>query len=169
MSCPSFIPIHTIASKQGKNICQCLPSVHASTGCDSINSVFGIGKKTAYTVVRKMANFVASGLRFSSDGFRAVWIAAVRSLVLAMYGNKGRKCKTLDEVRYVLATTTDESATQLPPTENASKEHASRARYQAFIWCHSHLNKPQLDEPEECGWYRDWITPCHVHKGICSC
>ena len=119
-----FIPIHNIASKLGQNISVLIPLVHAPTGCDSTNSLFGIGKITAYTVVGKMANSVASGLGFSSDGSSTVWIAAVRSLVLAMYGNKGRKCKTLDEVRYALTTTTDKSATQLPPTEDASKEHA---------------------------------------------
>ena len=70
-----------------------------------------------------------------------------------------------------VATTTDKSATQLPQTEDAFKEHASRERYQAVIWCHSHLSKPQLDAPEDCGWYRDYsgLQPCHVHKGICSC
>ena len=39
-----------------------IPLVHAPTGCDYTNSLFGIGKKTAYTVVCKMANAVASDL-----------------------------------------------------------------------------------------------------------
>ena len=37
---------------------------------------------------------------------------------------------TLDELRYIMGTTTDKSASMLPPTEDAFKQHVLRAKYQ---------------------------------------
>ena len=46
---------------------------------------------------------------------------------------------TLDELRYIMATTT-ESASMRPPTEDAFKQHVVlRAKHQTRIWCNSHI------------------------------
>jgi hypothetical protein len=150
-----FIPIHTIAAKLGPDVCRCLPQVHALTGCDSTSSLFGIGKKTAYSVLCKIANLVSSNLSFDDNVSLVKWIEGARTLVLSMYGNKGKRSKTLDDVHYLFATTTDKPATQLPPADDAFKVHASRARYQSFIWCCSHVPKPELDAPDDSGWFLD--------------
>lgn len=147
-----FIPVHSLASELGKATCQSLPSVHAITGCDSTNAIFGIGKKTACTILQNMPESVCSKLYKSPA---ESWLAAATEFVLLMYGKKAGKCKTLNELRYKLATTTDKPANQLPPTDDAFKQHALRAMYQSLIWCNSHLPKPQLGEPEDFGWYRD--------------
>ena len=114
-----FIPILTIAEKIGNDICQSLLATHALSGCDSMSSLFSIGKKTAYqTLCMKVTprNLVTGLQRVNHlEG----WIEAARELVLAMYGRKSKTCKTLDELRFLRATTSDKPAAQLPPTEDA--------------------------------------------------
>ena len=148
-----FIPIHIIGDELGDMFCQSLPSAHALTGCDSTNAFFGVGKKTVFTTLQKQIESGAvDGL---TDPGGPDWIEAARKLVLGLHGNKGQKCATLNELRYLLATTTDKQASQLPPTEDAFKQHSLRARYQTVIWCSSHIAKPELESPVGNGWYRD--------------
>ena len=109
-------------------------------------------KKSACTILQNMPQSVCSKLYKSPA---ESWLAAATEFVLLMYGKKAGKCKTLNELRYKLATTTDKPANQLPPTDDAFKQHALRAMYQSLIWCNSHLPKPHLGEPEDFGWYRD--------------
>lgn len=150
-----FIPIHSIASKLGSQICQCLPAAHALTGCDSTNAMFGIGKKTMYAALERELGSSQSdyGLANVND---PKWMEAARYLIIAMYKSKNKKkCRILDELRHHLATTTDKLVVQLPPTEDAFREHALRARFQTLIWCRSHIPKPELDDPTKCGWFKD--------------
>ena len=66
--------------------------------------------------------------------------------MLWVYGKKTIPCSTLDKLRYVLASTTDKSAAELPPTEDAFMQHVMKARYQVAIWCQSHIANPVLWE-----------------------
>ena len=50
------------------------------------------------------------------------------SNALLSYGKKGRDVDTFDELRYTMVMTTDKSATVLPPTEDAFKEHVIHAK-----------------------------------------
>ncbi|KAF5297723.1 hypothetical protein FQR65_LT19684 [Abscondita terminalis] len=51
-----FIPIHTLAHNLGNSICNSLPAFHALTGCDTTNSLFKIGKNSAFNVLSKNVN-----------------------------------------------------------------------------------------------------------------
>ena len=142
-----FIPVHNIRDQLGDTFCQCLPSCHSLTGCDTTN---GIGKKTAFTTLQKLIDSGSVvGLANPDD---PEWMAAARVLVLSLYGCKRRSCATLDELRYLLATTTDKPSRQLPPTEDAFKQHSLRACYQTMVWCKSHIAKPELVSPVGNGW-----------------
>ena len=61
------------------------------------------------------------------------------SNALLSYGKKGRDVDTFDEMRYTMVMTTDKSATVLPPTEDAFKEHVIHAKCHTLIWCKSHI------------------------------
>ena len=54
------------------------------------------------------------------------------SNALLSYGKKGRDVDTFDELRYTMVMTTDKSATVLPPTEDAFKEHVIHAK--CLLW-----------------------------------
>ena len=96
-----------------------------------------------------MANFGLSGCLEEA-------IPVARKYALLLYGQKkrvdGQPCTTLDELRYTLASTTDSSAANLPPTEDAFQQHVSRAMYQTAVWCNCHVAKPHLWDPVGGGW-----------------
>ena len=152
-----FIPIHEIAAKLGSEICGSILATHALTGCDSTSSLFGIGKKAAYQALSKK---VTTGNALAAAGLRNAnvlesWMEAAIELVLAMYGKKAKACKTLDELRYLLATTSNKLANQLPPTKDAFRQHALRTHLQTLIWTQSHIAKPNIPDPDGHGWFRD--------------
>ena len=45
------VPMHSICAAVGAQFCNVLPAMHSLTGCDSVSSLFGIGKKTVFNVV----------------------------------------------------------------------------------------------------------------------
>ena len=40
------IPIHSISTSLGRNICKALPMFHSLTGCDTVSAFFGHGKQS---------------------------------------------------------------------------------------------------------------------------
>ena len=129
-----FIPVTTIAATIGKNVCESLPAAHAITGCDSTSSFFKIGKRTAYTKLVNQVKVEPTALNsFGQSNTLDQDIAAARKYILGIYSPKSTTCASLDRLRYILASTTDKSAAQLPPTEDAFKQHVMRARYQTAI------------------------------------
>ena len=52
-----YIPIHTCAETFGRKLCSSLTLWHALTGCDTVSSFNGKGKKTAWKVLRVLATF----------------------------------------------------------------------------------------------------------------
>jgi len=68
----------------------------------------------------------------------------------------------LNELRFLLATTTDKPASVLPPTEDAFKQHVLRAQYQVAVWCQSHIAKPVDMDPVGRGWR--WHMPNNVQE-----
>lgn len=61
--------------------------------------------------------------------------------------SNNRPCSTLDEVQFVLASTTGTSALNLPPTKDAFQQHCWRDMYQTAIWHASHLPKHSFWDP----------------------
>ena len=47
-----FIPVHSICSILNPDLCNILPAAHAITRCDSTSSLFGIGKRTVFKVLK---------------------------------------------------------------------------------------------------------------------
>jgi len=47
-----FIPVHTICVSLSHDFCHILPAVLALTGCDSVSSLFGIGNKSVFNLLK---------------------------------------------------------------------------------------------------------------------
>ena len=47
-----FLPIHELCSSLSEITCRVLPAAHALSGCDTISSFFGIGKKSVYKILK---------------------------------------------------------------------------------------------------------------------
>ena len=144
-----YIPVHRIANELGQTVC--LPAAHALTGCDTTCSMNRIGKKTAYSKLLKNVDTLSNLKTFHEDD-REDSFAVARSYALLLYGKKGSDMDTLDELRYIMATTTDKPASMLPPTEDAFKQHVLRAKHQTRIWCNSHMPNEVVIEPVGHGW-----------------
>ena len=93
---------------------------------------------------------------FGLTGNLADSLPMARHYALILYGQKknqkGQQCTSLDELRYVLASTSDMPASQLPPTQDSFRQHVLRAMYQTAVWCHSHQKKTVLWSPVGKGW-----------------
>lgn len=147
-----YIPVHIIVKELGPVVCGCLPAVHSLTGCDTTCSLNRIGKRTVYSKLVKNADAISKLATFHEDDTDDS-IAVARQFVLLLYaGKKGRGVTTLDELRYVMATTTDKNAAMLPPTEDSFKQHVLRAKFQARLWCESHIAIQETVEPVGHGW-----------------
>ena len=79
-------------------------------------------------------------------------LAHATRYALLLYGTKAKSSKSLDELRYILATTYDKPASGCPPTADAFKQHLRRVHYQVSIWKHSHVAKPEIGTPTQNGW-----------------
>ena len=55
-------------------------------------------------------------------------------------------------MRYTMAMTTDKTATMLPSTEHAFKQHVLRAKFLTLIWCKGHIPNQELIEPVGRSW-----------------
>jgi len=53
---------------------------------------------------------------------------------------------SLNELRFILATTTDKAASLLPPTVDAYEQHALRALYQVNVWCQESYFRAGFDK-----------------------
>lgn len=58
----------------------------------------------------------------------------------------------LDKLRYVMASTTNASAAQLPQTKDAFRQHVPRSMYQTAVWNHSRVPKALLRNYIGKGW-----------------
>ena len=61
---------------------------------------------------------------------------------------KGEDDDTLDQLCYIIAMTTNKSASMLLPAEDSFKQHVLHAQ----IWCESHIPNPEAVEPVGHGW-----------------
>ena len=52
-----YISVHSINVSRGPSLCKALPGFHAPTGCDSMSSLYGIGKKKAWNDIEKSIEF----------------------------------------------------------------------------------------------------------------
>ena len=151
-----FVPIHVISQKLGSIVCSILPAVHAITGCDSTSSIHKIGKNRAYIKMMNEKEQIKDLADLGDEIHDSKFINAARHFLLMMYGVKMKSSKsistTLDDYRFVIASTPNKSSSSLPPTENAFYQHIIRCKIQVQIWLSSHAPKPSLWIPIGNGW-----------------
>ncbi len=151
-----FIPINKVAKNLGKDMSSCLPACHSLTGCDTTSSLYRIGKTTAFNKLKNNIKELKDLAHFGLSSSLEDSLAIARKFALLLYGNRkkdnGQMCTNLDELRFIIASTTDASSANLPPTEDAFEQHVKRCMYQTAIWCRSHMPNPPLWSPIGKGW-----------------
>lgn len=87
--------------------------------------MFKIDKKTAYDVFSKnLDTFKELSNLNSVSTPEAVDIAT--KFALALFKNKNESIQTLNELRFQLTTTSNKSASELPPTDDAFYQHVMK-------------------------------------------
>jgi len=124
--------------------------MHALSDCDTTSALYKVGKRTGYLVFAKNVEALEKLETFQDD---TAFLDTARRFVLLMHGKNSQTLSSLNELRFLLATTTDKPATALPPAEDAFKQHVLRAQYQVAVWCQSHIAKPVDMDPVGHGWH----------------
>lgn len=86
-----YIPVHTIAQQLGNARSSALPVFHSLTGCDTVSSLYGKGKKTAWNVWQQNPD-VTSPLKALSAAPAVVTddvFSAIQDFVVKMYDLDG--------------------------------------------------------------------------------
>lgn len=129
-----YIHINKICNNLGIGICLSLPAIHALTGCDTTSALYGIRKKTAYTVLKRNKSTLELDKFATASIDDAIKIA--RRYVLLLYRSK--TCKNLDDLRYNLLQNSNKTISNFPPTEDSFIHHVKRSLLQVKICCNSH-------------------------------
>ena len=131
------------------------------TGCDSVSSFNGIGKRSAFKILKEKKEKLIDLFEFGDNPIlhiQSEFVETCISFVCSLY-DKGDTCD-INSLRYKFFTQKNKSAENLPPTLDALILHLKRACYQTFIWkqaCQPELNLPS---PDGNGWY--------VNNGVLS-
>ena len=159
-----YIPVHELCSSLTNITREILPAAHALTGCDTTSSLFGIGKKSVFKLLKSSsAELVGLSQLGNSDIDTSICVA--RKLVSKLYDPKGKYKSShhdLNKLRVRLATSKDCSLVRLPPSEASFKQHVLRASIQTKIWMTSHQAKPPIGSPYEYGWKKSCNGPTPV-------
>jgi len=169
------IAVHSVVNGLPCYIVDNIPFFHAFTGCDTVSTFYGIGKKTAWKVWMTYRNIdKVFGSFMAYDEINDDMFKTLQRFVVLMYD---RTCpaSTVNECRRLLFTKKSRTIENIPPTADALMQHTKRAIFQAHVWMEC-LQKCVTDYfPADYGWkvvdggqYQPlWITQPDV-SSFCS-
>lgn len=148
-----YIAVHDLVASMDPTLCQYLPVFHAFTGCDTVSSFTGKGKKTAWETWRSFpeVNSAFEEICTMPNELSEASILLIERFVVLMYDRVSEDL-TVNEARKQLFTKKSRAIEHIPPTKSALLQHLKRASYQAFIWVQSLTKAPDLPEPCNWGW-----------------
>ena len=173
-----FIPVYSICNILNPVLCNILPAAHAIIRCDSTSSLFGIGKRTVFKVLKDSPeNFTELSILVDCDTDKS--IDAARKLVCRLYDQKGKlKEDHVDhnKLRVRLATLRDACLAK-PPCEATFTQHVLRSSLQINIWVTSLVAKPPMKYVVLFGWEdRNGLVPVYFKMSsdflqdlVCTC
>ena len=109
-----------------------LPVFHALTGCDTVSSFAGHGKKTAWTVFPELTNAPLE-LRSAPHDIPQDVMAAIERFIILLYDRTSTSTE-IDHARRKLFVKRH-NVQSIPPTKASLKEPVKRAVYQGgHVW-----------------------------------
>jgi hypothetical protein len=176
---------HEMAKALGPDRCIALPMFHAFTGCDTVSSFGGRGKKTAWDTWMSFDGVTRAFcvLAATPDSIDDV-MGPLERFVALLYDRTSSQ-ESVDETRKQLFTKKGRTIDHIPPTQAALIQHTKRAAYQAgHCWGQMMVATPELPSPGDWGWKKNdtgrrwevyWTTlpeatqACRGLLGYCSC
>ncbi|GFO47368.1 hypothetical protein PoB_007387300 [Plakobranchus ocellatus] len=151
-----YIPAHNITKELGYEKACALPMFHAFTGCDTVSSFAGRGKKTAFDIWKSFDEVtpVFSSLLTDPSTFNDDCMSVLEAYVVLLYD---RTCTetTVDSAKKNIFTTKDRSMDNIPPTKAALLQHTKRAIYQGgYVWGQALVRCPVIPSSNTHGWQK---------------
>ena len=109
--------------------------MHAISGCDTVSTTYGIGKKTAWAVWRSMSQLTPTFLRLSRapTHISPDEMEQIERYVVVLY-QRTSALSHVNEAKKQLFTH-NRKMENIPPTLHALEQHVERAVFQAgYIW-----------------------------------
>lgn len=142
-----YIDIQKVCGQYDDLVLKALPGLHAFTGCDTVSSFSGKGKRKAFDIIKcndilcnQMANL---GTEYQPN-------ETYEDFVCALYGYANYH--DVNELRYHLFCSKNVQSNKLPPCKDSLQKHVQRACYQAYIWKKALDSKPNIPSPDGNGW-----------------
>ncbi|GFN95538.1 hypothetical protein PoB_002204400 [Plakobranchus ocellatus] len=116
---------------------------HAFTGCDTVSSFAGRGKKTAFHIWKSFDEV--------TPVFSSLFLEAY---VVLLYDCTCTET-TVDSARKNIFTTKNRSMDNIPPRKAALLQHTKRAIYQGgYVWGQALVRCPVIPSPNTHGWQK---------------
>ena len=154
-----LIDIKALSRKLGKPLSKALLSYHALTGCDSVSSFSGRGKKDGFNILKDDKRLSQSLISLGENLELSMnTIEKVETFVCRLYGYE---CNSTNMLRLEMFTAPlarkkgPPETQSLPPTSDALRKHTTRANYQAYIWKHALDSDIDIPSPNGHGWLMD--------------
>ena len=148
-----YLAAHEIAAGLGPEKACALPVFHALTGCDTVSSFVGHGKKTAWAVWAVFPKLTHALLKLSSAPTEIPQevMATIERFVILLY-DRTSTCTEINTARRKLFAKRH-SVESIPPTKATLEEHVKRAVLQGgHVWGQVLVLKPELPSPCKWGW-----------------
>ena len=144
------IPVHELSRSLSSTACQILPVAHALTGCDTTSSLFRIGKKSVFRLLRNCPEQYTE-LAKVGDVDSSAGLNAARKLIASLYDLKKKfvSChENLNKLRVKLATCKDTSLVRLSPSEPSFHQHVLRTSFVVVTTLRQmrQMSYPEIDD-----------------------
>ena len=152
-----YIAAHTIAAELGDDWCKGLLFMHAFSGCDTVSSFCGIGKKTVWDVWRSLPSLkiLFGCLSHTPEAITDDYMEEIERYVVLLY-SRTSQLLTVNAARKQLFSYGNRKLENLPPSRAALYQLVKRASFQAgYIWGQALIANPSLPSPGDWGWKKD--------------
>lgn len=153
-----YIAVHEIANCLGPDTCKALPMFHAFTGCDTVSSFNGKGKKTAWDVWKSFPEVTSTFTKLTDFNPQkddvSDHMGNLQRYVVLLY-DKVSGLETVNECRKYLFTRKSKNMENMPPTEAALHQHCLRSILQGgLIWGQATNPRPIVPDYASFGWVK---------------
>ena len=146
--CRCYIPVHKPECPD--EIRDSLFGFHAITGCYTTSQFAGISNKSAWKIFCEVPNLLSQfgdGHTMTSQIFEKA-----EEFVCKLYSPNGN-IKEIHQLRCSHFRRCRKNPENIPPTQDALRQHLLRAHYQALMWKKANIANPDIPSLLTCGWH----------------
>ena len=153
-----YLASHELSKALGQDRSLALPFFHAFSGCDTVSSFVGHGKKSAWNTWSSFPDVTKAFLELSSQPDPAQvtqCLPLLERFVVLLY-DRTSNMTAVNAARKQLFSKKGRPMESLPPTQGALIQHTNRAVFQSgYVWFRSLQAKQDLPFPCDWGWIKD--------------